>query len=53
MWSENQAQTIRDIALAAVPGIRTYAIPQGMQVSAGPDAVVAHLVAKVPALLDQ
>lgn len=52
MWSPEQAQEIRQIALDTVPGIRTHAIPQGLQVKDGPDAVVAYLVREVPKMFD-
>lgn len=46
-------QTIRLIAEATTPGIAFYALPRGLQVERGPDAVVEHLVRNVPALLDR
>lgn len=52
MWTPEQAKEIRQIALDTVPGIKTHAIPQGMQVKDGPDAVVAYLVREVPKMLD-
>lgn len=36
----------------ALTGILTHAIPQGLQVERGPDAVVEYLVENVPILLD-
>jgi len=34
-----------------VPGIKTHAIPQGLQVEHGPDAVVEYLTENIPKLL--
>ncbi|OCL03720.1 hypothetical protein AOQ84DRAFT_356760, partial [Glonium stellatum] len=52
MWSSEQAAEIQDIARKLRPGIKTYAIPYGLQVERGPDAIVEHLMEKVPPLLD-
>lgn len=52
MWSPEQAAEIRSIAQHERPGIKTHALPQGLQVEKGPDAVVEYLVARVPGLLD-
>ncbi|KAF2477628.1 uncharacterized protein BDR25DRAFT_274917 [Lindgomyces ingoldianus] len=52
MWSTEQAEQIRKVAERERPGIRTHAIPQGLQDKNGPDAIVAHLVDNVPPLLD-
>ncbi|KAF2270160.1 hypothetical protein CC78DRAFT_528653 [Lojkania enalia] len=52
MWSSEQAEHIRKIAEQEQPGIKTHAIPQGLQVEKGPDAIVGYLVENVPPLLD-
>ncbi|KAH7063815.1 hypothetical protein BKA63DRAFT_526241 [Paraphoma chrysanthemicola] len=52
MWTPEEAAKIRGIAERERPGIKTHAIPQGLQVQRGPDAVVEYLVEVVPALLD-
>lgn len=52
MWTPEQAKEIREIAERERPGIATHAIPQGLQVERGPDAVVEYLLENVPALLD-
>lgn len=51
MWSPEEAAEIHGIAKSLVPGIKTHAIPQGLQVERGPDAVVEHLLEEVPKLL--
>ena len=53
MWTSEQATQIQAIAQKARPGIKTYAIPHGLQVEKGPDAIVEHLVENVPELLEQ
>lgn len=52
MWSPDQAAEIRRIATEACPGIKTHAIPQGMQIEKGPDYVVTYLTEQVPKMLD-
>lgn len=52
MWTPEEAGKIHDIARSVRPDIKLHAIPQGLQVERGPDAIVEYLVEKVPALLD-
>lgn len=52
MWTPEEATQIQSIGRECKPGIGTYAIPQGLQVERGPDAIVEHLVEKLPVLLD-
>jgi hypothetical protein len=52
MWTSDEAAEIRTIAEQEWPSIRSHAIPQGLQVERGPDAVVEYLVEVVPSLLD-
>lgn len=52
MWSPDEAAKIQELAVNEVPGIITHAIPQGLQVEKGPDAIVEYLVEVVPGLLD-
>ena len=52
MWTPEESAEIRGIARESVPGIKTYAIPQGLQVEQGPDAIVAHLKEKLPELIE-
>lgn len=53
MWTAEQAEQIQAIAHKARPGIRTYAIPHGLQVERGPDAIIEHLVENIPLLLEE
>ncbi len=52
MWSAEQAAEIQGIARSIRPDIKLHAIPQGLQVEKGPDAIVEYLIENVPALLD-
>jgi len=52
MWTPEQSQEIQQIARDTKPDIVTTALPQGLQVERGPDAVVDYLVEKVPTLID-
>ncbi|EGY21012.1 uncharacterized protein VDAG_02536 [Verticillium dahliae VdLs.17] len=51
MWSAEEAAEIQKIAREIVPEIKTHAIPQGLQVERGPDAIVEHLLEEVSKLL--
>ncbi|CAL3962618.1 hypothetical protein PZA11_000275 [Diplocarpon coronariae] len=51
MWTKEESDEIQRIAKATVPGIKTMAIPQGLQVEKGPDAVVEFLKEQWPALV--
>jgi hypothetical protein len=43
MWSPADSQRIQTIARDIVPDVRTFALPYGMQVEKGPDAVVEYV----------
>lgn len=51
MWTPEEADTIFSTARSVVPDIKSHAIPTGLQVERGPDAVVEYLVEEVPKLL--
>ena len=51
MWSPEEAAQIQRIAASIVPDIKLHAIPQGLQVERGPDAIVEYLIEEVPKLL--
>ncbi|KAJ5651028.1 uncharacterized protein N7484_004751 [Penicillium longicatenatum] len=52
MWTDEEAKQIYAIARSINPTIKLHAIPNGLQVERGPDAIVEHLCEKVPPLLD-
>ena len=52
MWTDEEAQKIHSTAKEIKPDIKLHAIPTGLQVQQGPDAIVEYLLEKVPALLD-
>ncbi|CAK7213929.1 hypothetical protein SEUCBS140593_002012 [Sporothrix eucalyptigena] len=53
MWTPEESMSIRVTAKSIIPGIKTHAIPQGLQVQRGPEAIVEHLCEELPKLLDQ
>lgn len=52
MWTPSESSEIQTIARETIPGIKTMAIPQGLQVEKGPDAIVEFLIEKVPELMN-
>jgi uncharacterized heparinase superfamily protein len=52
MWTPEQAEEIQAVAKEARPGIKTMALPQGLQVERGPDAVVEYIIEKLPGLIE-
>lgn len=52
MWTPAESEEIQSIARREVPGIKTMAIPQGLQVEKGPDAIVSFLLERVPDLIE-
>ncbi|KAI6375131.1 hypothetical protein MCOR25_003025 [Pyricularia grisea] len=53
MWSADEAAQIEKIGRSIMPDVKFHAIPHGLQVERGPDAIVEHLLETVPKLLDQ
>jgi hypothetical protein len=51
MWTPEQQTQIQQIARDTIPGIRTAAIPTGLQVEKGPDAVVEYLKGKIDEIM--
>ena len=53
MWTPEQSQKIQKIAKDIVgPQLKTLALPQGLQVEKGPDAVVEFIEEKLPTLIE-
>lgn len=52
MWTDDEARQIQATAKAINPDIKLHAIPTGLQVERGPEAIVEYLCEQVPALLD-
>jgi hypothetical protein len=52
MWTREESEGIRKIAREAVPGVKTMAIPEGLQVERGPEAVFEWLMVEVPKLIE-
>ncbi len=51
MWSPAESDKIKQIVREIVPNVRTYAVPQGMQVEIGPEATVDHVKSKLDEIL--
>ncbi|KFX94852.1 hypothetical protein O988_03367 [Pseudogymnoascus sp. VKM F-3808] len=51
MWTPEESSRILAIARETIPGIKTMALPQGLQVEKGPDAVVEYIIEKWPGLV--
>ena len=51
MWTPEESAQIQQTARNIIPGIKTHAIPQGLQVEKGPDAVVEYLKVHIPEIL--
>ena len=51
MWTLEESQKAFATAREIMPDIKTHAIPQGLQVQKGPDAVVEYLKEQIPVLL--
>lgn len=51
MWTEEESNEIQHIARETVPGVKTMAIPQGLQAAKGPDGVVEFLKEKWASLV--
>ncbi|CAG7556514.1 unnamed protein product [Fusarium equiseti] len=52
MWTLEQSQEIEAIARTIIPDIKFHAIPYGLQVAKGPEAIVGYLTDRVPTLLE-
>ena len=53
MWTPEEAQRIIAIAKSVVPSLKTFSLPQGLQVEKGPDAVVEFIKEHLPAILEE
>ena len=52
MWTPEEAQNIVAIAKEVVPNVKTFSLPQGLQVQKGPDAVVDYIKEHLPSLIE-
>ncbi|KAL1587604.1 hypothetical protein WHR41_03671 [Cladosporium halotolerans] len=52
MWSPSQSASVMSAARAINPAVKTLALPQGLQVERGPDAVVEFIVGELPGLIE-
>lgn len=52
MWTPEQSNAVLSRAREINPNVKTLALPQGLQVERGPDAVVEYIVEKLEVLID-
>jgi hypothetical protein len=52
MWTPEESAEIQAIAKKTIPGIKTMALPQGLQVERGPDGVFDYLMEKLPPFIE-
>lgn len=50
MWTPEQASAVMAQAREVNPAVKTLALPQGLQVERGPDAVVEYIKEQLPRL---
>lgn len=53
MWTPEESDKIQNIARETVPGIKTMAIPQGLQAEKGSEGVVEFLKEKWTSLIEE
>lgn len=51
MWTPEEQAEIQQIARDTVPGIKTHAIPTGLQVKVGPEGVVQYLMERIDEIM--
>lgn len=50
-WTPEQQEEIQQIARDTIPGIKTHAIPTGLQVKVGPDGIVQYLMDQIEGIM--
>ncbi|KAK9382806.1 uncharacterized protein V2V93DRAFT_366022 [Kockiozyma suomiensis] len=52
MWTEEESAEVRRLTKELVPKAKTAAIPHGLQIERGPDAVVEFLTEELPRVIE-
>lgn len=52
MWSPEESLAARKAAIEVKPEIKTFPLPQGLQVNRGPDAVVEFILENLPGIVE-
>ncbi|KAK9447024.1 uncharacterized protein V1518DRAFT_407558 [Limtongia smithiae] len=52
MWTQEESDNVRKLAKQLVPKVKTAAIPHGLQIEKGPNAVVDFLTEELPHVLN-
>jgi hypothetical protein len=50
-WTPEQQEEIQQIAKDTIPGIKTAAIPTGLQVKVGPQGIIDYLMGKIDEIM--
>ncbi|TYJ51355.1 hypothetical protein B9479_008081 [Cryptococcus floricola] len=51
-WTSEEQTEIQQIAKNTIPGIKTYAIPTGMHVKAGPEGIIKYLTERIDSIVN-
>lgn len=52
MWTPEESSRVMSEARDVNPNVKTLAVPKGLQVERGPDAVVEYITEQLPKLID-
>ncbi|ODN76337.1 hypothetical protein L198_08113 [Cryptococcus wingfieldii CBS 7118] len=52
MWTPEEQTEIQRIAKNTIPCIKTYAIPTGMHVKAGPEGIIKYLTERIDSIVN-
>ena len=52
MWTTEDVAEIQQTARSVKSDVKLHAIPFGLQIERGPDAIVEHLLEQIPLLLN-
>jgi hypothetical protein len=50
-WTPEQQEEIQQIARHTIPGIKTHAIPTGLQAKVGPEGVISYLMERIEGIM--
>ena len=53
MWTSTEIRQIKEIAQKTFPSVKVHALPEGLQVEKGPDAVVEYAKTVLPPLIEE
>ncbi|TXT07432.1 hypothetical protein VHUM_03152 [Vanrija humicola] len=50
-WTPEQQEEIQKIARDTIPGIKTHAVPTGLQVKIGPDGIYEYIIERIDSIV--